>query len=183
MNREFLEEVGTAVTYTNEDHCFSYLDTSKPNQHVLTSVFCKHTSDVNLFNSILAAFHTLDRKAYVDEVLGVVGLPLFLEGPENPADYNGWSVNIYGLPKYLTWQGGIFSRPNAMTSPARDHFLLVLLKSRVISVVLMTRIFDLCQMHKCPPTVEDGGVQGGTWPILGTIGAFLGQPGVQDMLK
>jgi hypothetical protein len=56
-----------------------------------------------------------------------------------------------------------------MISPARDHFLLVLLKSQVISVELMTRIFGLCQMHKCPPTVEEGGVQGGTWPLLGTI--------------
>jgi hypothetical protein len=25
-----------------------------------------------------------------------MGLPLWLEGPQNPADFNGWSVNIYG---------------------------------------------------------------------------------------
>jgi hypothetical protein len=31
--REFLEEVGTAITYTNEDHSFSYLNASSPNQH------------------------------------------------------------------------------------------------------------------------------------------------------
>ena len=47
------------------------------------------------------------REAYIDEVHTAVGLPLFLEGPEDPSTFNGWSVNIQGIPRYLCNQGGI----------------------------------------------------------------------------
>ena len=48
------------------------------------------------------------REAYIDEVHTAAPLPLFLEGPEDPLDFNGWSVNIQGLPRYINFQGGIF---------------------------------------------------------------------------
>lgn len=47
------------------------------------------------------------REAYIDEVHTAVGLPLFLEGPADPSTFNGWSVNIQGIPRYLCNQGGI----------------------------------------------------------------------------
>ena len=48
------------------------------------------------------------REAYMDEVFTAVGLPIFVEGPKDPRDYNGWKINIHGLPRYISSQGGIF---------------------------------------------------------------------------
>jgi hypothetical protein len=45
------------------------------------------------------------REAYIEEVHTAVGLPLFIEGPEDTSTITAWSIQ--GLPRYLCCQGGI----------------------------------------------------------------------------
>jgi hypothetical protein len=59
MNREFEEETGTSLIFSNdEDYCFSYIDFIKPIEIRMTSTFCRTTSDLKFFNSILSNFHS-----------------------------------------------------------------------------------------------------------------------------
>ena len=57
MNREFKEETGTALAFTEEHHCFSFVEYIGPNV-ILTSMFCLMTSDLALFSGILSNFHS-----------------------------------------------------------------------------------------------------------------------------
>jgi hypothetical protein len=59
INREFEEETGTSLIFSNdEDFCFSYIDFIKPIEIRMTSTFCRTTSDLKFFNSILSNFHS-----------------------------------------------------------------------------------------------------------------------------
>ena len=55
MNREFKEETGTALTFTEERHCFSFVEYRGTNI-ILTSMFCLMTSDLALFSGTLCNF-------------------------------------------------------------------------------------------------------------------------------
>ena len=49
------------------------------------------------------------REAYIDEVFTAVGLPLFLEGPDDVVDQGKIHPNsVQGLPKFVNYEGGIF---------------------------------------------------------------------------
>lgn len=59
MNREFEEETGTSLIFNNEeDFCFSFINFVKPIVIQMTSVYCRTTSDLKFFNSILSNFHS-----------------------------------------------------------------------------------------------------------------------------
>ena len=59
MNREFEEETGSSIKFTDDaDHCFSFIDFLKPTEIRMISVYCRLTSDVDMFNSILKNFHS-----------------------------------------------------------------------------------------------------------------------------
>ena len=59
MNREFEEEIGSSIKFTDDaDHCFSFIDFLKPTEIRMISVFCRLTSDIEMFNSILKNFHS-----------------------------------------------------------------------------------------------------------------------------
>ena len=57
MNREFKEETGRALTFTEERHCFSFVEYRGTNI-ILTSMFCLMTSNLALFSGTLTNFHS-----------------------------------------------------------------------------------------------------------------------------
>lgn len=155
LNREFSEEIGTNVDFSADDFCFSVETEDRISYH-----FAKITNDESFFNSLLISFHTAaDRKAYVDEIIGIAGFPLWVEGPMDPASYS-WNNNIWGLPRHLCFQGGSLT-PTLQTSYfPRDSLIIILLMTGVVSYPLMRRVFGLaaalCQSHpeNCVPIEE-----------------------------
>ena len=58
MNREFAEEIGTSLVFTEEkDFCFCYMEVN-PGGINMTSIFCQKTSDLRQFTAILSNFHS-----------------------------------------------------------------------------------------------------------------------------
>ena len=141
MNREFYEEMGTCVEFKNDDHIFSSVNGNRA-----THVYAKVTRDLEFFNSLMCNFYRDDRNAYLDEVLSVVALPIWIEGPsvESIADDNVW-----GLPRFLMSNGavGCFSsgRFKDVQDTTREEFLLLLLATGVITPDAMSRIARLTQ--------------------------------------
>jgi 8-oxo-dGTP pyrophosphatase MutT (NUDIX family) len=154
MNREFLEEIGTNVEFSSDDFCFSVETDGRISYH-----FAKITNDESYFNSLLTSFHSADRKAYVDEIIGIAGFPVWVEGPIDPASYC-WNNNIWGLPRHLCFQGGSLT-PTLQTSYfPRESLIILLLMKGIVSYPLMRRVFGLaaalCQSHpeNCVPLEE-----------------------------
>jgi 8-oxo-dGTP pyrophosphatase MutT (NUDIX family) len=189
MNREFEEEIGTDFKFSIDDHCFSIVEKNVP-----THIFAHVTDDVNLFTNILSTFHrNQSRKAYVDEVFTATGIPIFVEGPANPADFS-WENNIWGLPRYLTFQGGTLTPTLNGDYTPRDQLLLVLLKRNVVSVPLMRRIFGLARVFQRDLLIAHDAVvakalAAGQQPpladkaILPTFDEFLSKDGVAAVLR
>jgi 8-oxo-dGTP pyrophosphatase MutT (NUDIX family) len=101
LNREFNEEIGFDVHFTDSDFCFSFMDKK------LVFVFCKVTRDRDLFERVLKSFTDGSRESYVNEIIGVVGYPIWVEGPEQVEDVS-WSNNVWGFPRHLCAQGGMY---------------------------------------------------------------------------
>jgi 8-oxo-dGTP pyrophosphatase MutT (NUDIX family) len=145
MNREFLEEIGTSVEFSEIDFCFSSEASDR-----ITYNFAKVIRDEESFESLLRSFHTADRPAYVDEIIGVAGFPLWIEGPLDPASYS-WKNNIWGLPRHLCFQGGSLTPTLQTNYQPRESLILLLLSTGVISQSLMRRVFALasalCEAH------------------------------------
>jgi 8-oxo-dGTP pyrophosphatase MutT (NUDIX family) len=136
MNREFLEEIGTSVDFTESDFRFA-----EEGNNTMTYVFAQKTTDEAYFNNLLMNFHS-PRKAFVNEILSVCGYPVWVEGPESTGDVC-WNNNIWGLPRHLTCQGGCLTPTLNGGNAPRKHFLLLLLECEVVSLPLMQRIFSL----------------------------------------
>jgi 8-oxo-dGTP pyrophosphatase MutT (NUDIX family) len=145
MNREFFEEIGTKLEFSESDFCFS----CETNDRV-TYNFAKIIRDEDSFESLLRAFHSSDRAAYVDEIMGVVGFPLWVEGPLDPASYS-WKNNIWGLPRHLCFQGGSLTPTLQTNYQPRECLVLLLLVTGIVSQSLMKRVFALatalCESH------------------------------------
>ena len=103
VNREFVEETGTALEFIASDFCFATRD-----EKAVVFVFCRVTSDLPFFNSMLAAFYVTDRRAYPDEVLAITGYPIWLEGPPSVSEAC-WEKQIHGLPRHLVSNGGLMT--------------------------------------------------------------------------
>lgn len=145
MNREFLEEIGTDVNFTENDFCYSVETSDK-----IVYNFAKITDDQDFFQSLLINFHRQERPAYVDEIIGVVGFPIWIEGPLDGAQYS-WNNNIWGFPRHLCYQGGTFSPTLQSSYAPRESIILILLMKEVIPSSLMKRVFELtsilCHHH------------------------------------
>ena len=64
----------------------------------------------------------------------------------------------------------------------REHLLLVLLKKKVISMELMTRIYDLAKVFE-ELKGPDGKIQKPFWPLMGSLEDLMQKPGVSEMLN
>ena len=145
MNREFLEEVGVSVSFTQSDYLFTNLYRGRSNH-----IYAKVTHDHSFFQSLFFAFHSEQREAYIDEVFSITGLPLWFESPnvtaedmDTPAD----AMKIWGLPRLLAGNGcvGCFSS-GILPDPAdnvREQFLLVLLCTKTLSPGLVRKVISL----------------------------------------
>lgn len=147
MNREFQEETGSAIIFDIEhDYKFStYIPNNDGSITQMTHLFVKVIYDRQAFQEILINFHiNCDREAYLEEVFSLVGLPLFIEGPEDVSSVT-WDNNIWGLPRYLTSHHGGFLTPTLRSNYIiREHFIIMLLCSKVVSFDVMRRVFYLC---------------------------------------
>lgn len=158
MNREFQEEMGTVVRFTDEeDHVFSHVDGNRA-----IHVYAKVTSDLELFNSLLRNFYREDRQAYLDEVLSVVALPIWIEGPSTDDDTQEIKNNVWGLPRFLMSNGavGCFSsgRYESVQDTVREQFLMLLLTKGVLSPGMLNRIARLTRasaFSQSPIKVKD----------------------------
>lgn len=145
INREFLEEIGTAIDFSDDDFCYSLETEGKITYH-----FAKITHDETFFESLLINFHRLERSAYVDEIIGIAGFPVWIEGPLDRTLYS-WKNNIWGFPRHLCWQGGSFTPTLQSNYAPRESLVIILLLKGIISSSLMKRIFELsstlCEHH------------------------------------
>jgi ADP-ribose pyrophosphatase YjhB (NUDIX family) len=171
MNREFLEETGsTSTTFEKGDYCFSHVKPDGSSTHV----FCKRTTDLAHFQSILTDFHSKsERTAYVDEVIGICGMPLWIEGPELCSQVDTGKNSVWGLPRLLVGNGGSFTQGiflKVHTGLAREQFLLVLIKHKVLTEALLERIVELSKAFPLGP------------PLL-SCADLLSLPGVREVLN
>ena len=109
MKREFLEEIGSTIEFTESDFSFCHFDNNRAD-----FIFFKITNDLSYFNALLAGFYTTSRPAYPDEVISVCGHPVWIEGPPRAADIS-WDKNVWGLPRHLR-SGGSFMTPTLGTT-------------------------------------------------------------------
>ena len=125
MNREFLEEAGSSAEFSMSEYLFSYIN---PAGNQMSHVFVQITPDRDYFTSILSNFHTSrERKAYIDEIFSIAGVPLWVEGPDNPEDVS-WNNNVWGLPRLLAMNGGFLTGTLNNSNIVRDQFVLILLR-------------------------------------------------------
>ncbi len=170
VNREFAEETGTVVAFTEDDFLFSHVEGQQ-----VSHMYGKVTHDRDFFRQLLVGFHGktssgVDRDAYVDEIFSLSGLPLFVEGPPTLSEV-GWGNNVWGLPRYLVAQGhGLFTPTIRCDHLVRFNFILVLLKMKVIDMTLMERIFLLSEAVGPSPS------------SLPSFEDFLNFPGVRSVL-
>jgi 8-oxo-dGTP pyrophosphatase MutT (NUDIX family) len=154
MNREFTEEIGTNVEFSSNDFCFSIETDGRISYH-----FAKITNDESYFHSLLITFHSAERKSYVDEIIGIAGFPLWVEGPMDPTSYS-WNNNIWGFPRHLCFQGGSLTPTLQSSYFPRESLIILLLLKGILSYPLMRRVFGLaaalCQNHpeNCVPLEE-----------------------------
>jgi len=152
MNREFLEETGsTSTMFEQGDYCFSHVKPDGSSTHV----FCRRTTDQAHFQSIMTDFHAKsERDAYVDEVIGICGMPIWIEGPELCTQVDTGKNSVWGLPRLLVGNGGAFTQGTFLKVPtglAREQFLLVLLKHKVLTEALLERIVELSKAFVLGP--------------------------------
>jgi hypothetical protein len=145
MNREFREETGCEeVNFVDDDFCFGHF---KPDG-TLTTIFAKRINGLDLFQSILVSFHSKhNRKAYVDEVMAIAGMPIWVEGSSDGVVDMGKN-GCWGLPRMLANHGGCMSQGTFLKVASglpREQLLLVLLKLQVISLDILDRIAALSQ--------------------------------------
>jgi len=132
MNREFFEETGSPVHFSMSEYLFSYIN---PAGNQMSHVFLRITHDREYFTTILSNFHgSPDRKAYVDEIISLSGVPLWVEGPENAADVS-WSNNVWGLPRLLAMNGGFLTGTLNNSNIVRDQLVLILLRRFVFECI------------------------------------------------
>ena len=139
MNREFYEEVGLQGEFVDEEYVYSLKKCTKK----VTHLYIKKTKDLEFFTKILTTFHSMSsRKAYVDEVVAITGLPLWIEGPDILGPEK--AEDVFGLPRLLVgnaatgmFSSGSFEKQETVT---RDHFILSLLISGVVDMALMRRV-------------------------------------------
>ena len=125
INREFLEETGSSVNFSMSEYLFSHIN---PAGNQMSHVFLQTTHDRAYFTTILSNFHTCpDRKAYVDEIMSLSGVPLWVEGPEDAADVS-WNNNVWGLPRLLAMNGGFLTGTLNNSNIVRDQLVLILMR-------------------------------------------------------
>ena len=174
MNREWKEETGASRDgdyFSEADYRFSHVK----GDGTATHVFALVTTDLDLFQSVLVDFHTNhQRKAYLDEVIGICGLPLWVEGPETGVPVEAFGdKSAWGLPRMLVGQGGAFTQGiflKMATSIAREQLLLVLLKLGILSPEILERTVELSKSF----------TQG---PALPSREELFAVPGVADVLS
>lgn len=115
LNREFAEETGSTVLFSESDFCFCHFSDKQS-----TFVFCRITTDLGWFNSILSGFYSIDRPAYPDEVLAICGYPIWLEGPIDVAEVS-LEKQVHGLPRHLVSNGGLMTPTLGSTMSVNAH--------------------------------------------------------------
>lgn len=137
MNREFAEEMGTPMMFTDENFCFASSVNGK-----MTFVYAIITHDESVLSNLLSSFYATPREAYLNEVMSAMAYPLWIEGPDDVSKAC-WDNNVWGLPRHLVAQGGMFSPTLGNSNLPREHFLLLLHSTGIVSTALMNRLFDL----------------------------------------
>jgi len=171
LNREFSEETGydAKQVFEASDYAFSHVKGDGTTTHV----FCHVTRDLLFFQSILAAFHTnFQRPAYSNEIIGICGLPLWLEGPQGGETVDMGKNGCWGLPRMLAGVGGAITQgpfPRMQSNLAREQLLLVLLKCSLLTEDLLDRVVELSRSFTLGPA-------------LPTRAELFGLPGVQEIL-
>lgn len=157
MNREMEEETGfseDSATFSDSDYCFSYVKKDLTATHL----FAKMTHDLDYFQSILVNFHANhSRPAYCDEVIGICGMPLWFEGPEDASLVDMGRNGCWGLPRMLVGQGGALTQGpflKMQTTLSREHLLVVLLKRGVMSLEVYDRVFELSKAFTVGPPLQ-----------------------------
>jgi len=149
MNREFDEEMGTSGRSVFEESDYLYtvetvISKTKGNsKSSFFHIFCKVTDDLNFFSGLLSNFYS-ERDHYLEEILGVMALPLWIEAPNNISDVC-WANNVFGIPRFICGNAGTGCiTTQTLDHPLddfRDQFLVTLLLTKVVSISLMSRIF------------------------------------------
>jgi len=184
FQREFDEEVGTSndglsiISFTSEDHMFSTQENNKNKQ--ISYFFCRIVDDLELFNLVLSTFYTdCKRKDYLEEVLSITGLPIFIEGPivkvqgdkisdiflqtdnnttktediDRPEPKLSWNNNAQGLPRYLQ-NNGMLTPTFSNNNRPRETLILCLLKCEMLSYKEVERVLVL--LYKIREVEEKG---------------------------
>lgn len=175
LNREMKEETGfssedpAVSVFSDADYCFSYVKKDGTPVHL----FAKVSNDLDYFQSILVGFHANhSRPSYCDEVIGICGMPLWVEGPEDAALVDMGRNGCWGLPRMLVGQGGALTQGpflKMQISLAREQLLAVLLKKGVITYEVYDRVFELSKAFT-------------TGPALQSREELLATPGLRDAL-
>ena len=134
MAREFEEEVGTRVEFTDDDFVFAVDRGGR-----MTFTFAKVTSDKSLFESVVSSFHatTIGRAAFINEIFTVTSLPLWVE-----SDSSKQNAPIWGLPRILL--GGMLTPTLSNSRAVRDDLVAILIIKGVIEKDEMKRrVFDV----------------------------------------
>ena len=101
--REFEEETGYRYAFSESNFQFGHITEKRA-----TFTFCAISHDLSFFNSILAGFYSIDRRAYPDEVLAICGYPIWVEGPSSISEVS-WDCNIFGFARHLVSNGGFMT--------------------------------------------------------------------------
>lgn len=177
MNREFEEEMGCPGNFTEEDYRFSLKETEQQVMHI----YGKTTSSLDFFNSVLQAFHqNCDRKAYMEEVVAVGSIPLWIEGPASKADFKPWGNGIFGLPAMLG-TGGTF-KVNGKNNRSREILIILLHSLSVIDTALVIRTLHLAELFTSEETAESEGPNAHICTKLSTYDELIAIPGVADVM-
>ena len=133
VNREFEEEVGSQVPFVEGDYSFSTVDAANNNK--VTHLFAKVTNSLAEFDQLVndsSSSKFSNRRAYIEEIFGVLSHPLWIEGPEDSHKAVMWGEDMtHGIPRLISG----FKDPEVI--------LLLLHRTGVISLGLLQRIFDL----------------------------------------
>lgn len=168
MNREFFEETGSEGQFSDRDFLFCYatFDPTR-NKSRVSHIYAKICCNYREFNDILVNFHMRHtREAYINEVLGLIGYPVWIEGPENMADVS-WSNNIWGLPRHWSGNDGFLSSTLANSSTVLEQFILILVCKKILDVKILKRVFALSKhLSESSLSIDD----------------YLSRPGLLDVM-
>lgn len=141
MNREFYEETGSEFKFQDNHYAFTIFNSEKNSATHLYLLVLNNVTDME--DIIINFTKQSHREAYLDEVFSLSCIPLFIEGPYDDDISNYNIMNIWGLPKFLTLHGGIFSPTLQNDYKVREILIVMLLYSKIIDENLMKRIFKL----------------------------------------